>query len=100
MTDKQPSISFTDEVNQIGTPKQGQLQIDFRDLQRRGLWDGRHIWSIHMLYFILDPDQEVDDVVCGPENFLAYGGISCLKCRRIYFRMGDDALPCNPPDIV
>jgi hypothetical protein len=46
--------------------------------------DGEHSWVIGAVYGIDDPDQAMDSMSLGPENFVGVTPIHCLLCTVNY----------------
>lgn len=45
---------------------------------------GKHAWVISSIYGLDDPEQEMDSMELGPENFVGVTPISCLLCNVEY----------------
>lgn len=46
--------------------------------------DGGHAWVIHTVFALDDPEQALDDMTLGGENFVGVSPIHCLLCGIEY----------------
>jgi hypothetical protein len=67
-------------------------------LDRAGEWviPGHHLWTLSLVYRIVDPEAAMDDMVLGAENFIGPGRMLCLLCGWEY-RAGRKDSACIRP---
>lgn len=56
-----------------------------RRRQQAFMPDGEHAWVVHTVYAIEDPEQEMNSMELGADNFIGVSAnIYCLLCNRSY----------------
>jgi hypothetical protein len=62
-------------------------RYDLDEIRRRKeafMPDGEHAWVISTIFAVEDPEQAMDDMELGAENFIGVGDIHCLLCAARY----------------
>lgn len=62
-------------------------KYDVDEIRRRKeafMPDGEHCWVITAVYGIDDPDEAMDSMSLGPENFVGVTPLRCLLCNVQY----------------
>lgn len=62
-------------------------RIDLEELGRRTSKinnNGRHQWTISVMYNVADPDQAMDTMELGGDNFIGLTPIHCMICLTEY----------------
>ncbi len=57
----------------------------------------RHIWCINICYVLTDPDEALESMELGQEQFLGVSPIVCLLCNSMYEpQIRNDPCSLNP----
>jgi CRISPR/Cas system-associated endoribonuclease Cas2 len=62
-------------------------RYDIEEIRRRKeafMPDGEHAWVISSVFAVDDPEQAMDEMKLGAENFIGVTRISCLLCLVDY----------------
>lgn len=82
---KQPAI--TDEGSSFSVNFATGVEYDLEAIRRRKqafMPDGEHAWVIGTVFSLDDPEQAMDSMELGANNFVGVTGIHCLLCSVRY----------------
>lgn len=62
------------------------VPIDLKKMWERALErrDGNHLWSVHVVYFVDDPEMALNNMTLDESNFIGVTDLHCLFCHSIY----------------
>ncbi len=78
-------ISFSDASTDINFSQQRQISLEeVRKAKEALMPDGEHAWVINAIYVLDDPEQAMDEMELGADNFIGVTTIHCLLCHEHY----------------